>query len=172
MVEIITERDPVMHIAHGWTRTTVLVGSYAIKFPNPQVKRRVYQVFGALAHGRFKTAIAKRSKRGFWRYVLSTLLQGFQANQDEWKFYQEHPDLPLAPSLQIFLGGLVLVARRGIPAIEDDLTLWPFQKVRRYAALHQDLVKLEHVCWLDGRLVWVDYGNPASQRQFLAFFGK
>ncbi len=148
----------------GATRRVILVGNFAVKFARPGITYFLRNIFrGAHDPNWVQERISERNKSG----ILITLLlhaikifgQGLQANRQEHFLCKVHPELPLAKVQMMLLGGVVLVMQRGDEVCEKE-SLKLRRSYRSSIPSGGDLDKAHHVCRVNGRLVYVDYGHP------------
>jgi hypothetical protein len=139
---------------YGTTRVVFFCGNFAIKF----LRFRPFRIINRFLHWRKRGAIVEQLVSidpSIPVAAVKYITGGLRGNLEERRFYKEHPELPLAPTLFTFLG-LVNIQRRGEKIEESDLFKCPF---REFAHLEKDLRKVEHFGWIDGKIHLLDYGT-------------
>ena len=144
-------------ICTGGTRYVLLTKTYAIKVPRLNLRKLIQaiikRVFSrTMSQGPQRTVNLKAASRS----VLALLCAGLEANRQENAIWNQHPELPIAPVIGMYLGGAVLVMQRGkeLP-VSRSVAL-----AKRFPSLG-DLEKPEHACGFPGgKIRFIDYGHP------------
>ncbi len=100
-------------------------------------------------------------------HALRQIASGVVSNRLEQGLYHTHPELPLAPVLRMYLGGLILVMERG-----EDVPAEHSANFRAQFSDDTDLVYPYHVCRFGTELRFIDYGNSDAQAALLATYWK
>jgi hypothetical protein len=163
-----------MRFERGSTRFVLLTGRRAVKFA--QVFRPMYPL--SLMTRELKTggldrllntvraernggdSIARRVRLFFTLMIAP----GLGANRLERSVYSSHPELPIAPVLATYFGGLILVMERGHPVSTSDTQL--LQEIVAKVGRLQ-ILEPKHVCRFGHALKLVDYGNPHDVARLL-----
>lgn len=157
-----------MRITHGETRHVILTRHLAFKVARFRIGSIALRVLTAPVRWNLMGETGSRFENGdpitsigIWSRLQSFIARGIRANRQEFRIFQEHPELPIAPVHRMYLGGLVLVMERGAPVDAEESRMLR----ARYASC-EDLGLEEHVCRFANRLLYIDYGHPHAPRAF------
>ena len=148
----------------GATRRVVLVGNYAIKISKFGISHLLNVSVRALFYrGWLKKRISecgdeKRPYNTVFRQIFLILTQGIKANRQEYRLSKKYPELPFAPVYATLFFGIIIIMKRGTPVPECRSKEFMQKNLKRGLSADLDIPK--HVCSLDGRLAYIDYGHP------------
>jgi len=157
-------------LTYGATRFVLLLGPVVIKIPRIRLSMLISRLFHHLRNGTVRATMKKHEGK-----LLSIAAQGplwgIRSSRGEYRFYAEHPDLPIAPIYWAPLGGFIIVQARGRPATSAELRRWlPCRLKSRGFMVNMELVRTEHVCMIGAKPCLIDYGNEDSRDQMMRFF--
>lgn len=155
---------------YGTTRFVLLIGTVAVKFSRIPLLLLIRRGLFWLKQGKF----IERPRELYGSLsvgIAKYLLAGIMANSDEYRFYQEFPNLPLAPTLGSFLG-LVNIQVRGGVVDASELADCPFRDIAE-AHPKLDFFKApRQFCRINGQIVLADYGDLFVQNTLRKKYAK
>ncbi|MDD3531183.1 MAG: hypothetical protein PHV99_01130 [Candidatus Pacebacteria bacterium] len=106
----------------------------------------------------------KKYEGSLIKTILETLFGGIIANRREVQISREHPEYPIAPVIGCYVWGFVIVMLRGEPIGHPDAMrdLLKEQPLLPPHLQRSDLFNDCNVCTFDGRVRFVDYGDPLA----------
>ena len=99
----------------------------------------------------------------FLRYCF---FPGIASNRHENELYSSHPELPIAPILAMYFGGLVLVMERGQPSTFEEGRVY-FDLTQ---GMHTDVFHPRHLCRFGASIKTVDYGHSNAKDVLLQLY--
>ncbi|MDE1966088.1 MAG: hypothetical protein KGI41_02515 [Patescibacteria group bacterium] len=158
-----------MKVSAGYTRYVVLTKHKAIKIPRVIGLLRIIAIPLRTLHEGGRGLLMRKltmdgrmhAVEGVWRYAVRLWVDGFGANRRERELYAAHPELPIAPVMRTYLGGLILVMPRGEPLADGEYC--PFTEPPDGIDT-EDLFLPQNVCRFGKEFRFVDYGTPGAQR--------
>lgn len=157
-----------MQIRSGKTRIVLLLGDSAIKIG---MIRPIRLFFRALAfpfmsegnHNRFYSRYGSPFFCGAWNYFIA----GLHANRGEFEYYQKHGDTRVVPTLRQYLGGWIIIQKRG-----NDVSAQELMMENPFKGLPIDANFLEQnqhwqFCRVGNQLLLADYGRRETREALL-----
>lgn len=165
-----------MVFKRGNTRWVVLTKNRAIKFA------RFFRPLGPLAHvsrNLFQGGISRLLEKinadrnggpsaiGKINFFLGCCFPpGIASNRREHELYSSHPELPIAPVLAMYLGGLVLVMERGQPVASEEERVY----IDLAQEMYTEALEPRHLCRFGASIKTVDYGYSNDKELLLQLF--
>lgn len=152
-----------MRFAHGATRFTILIGSYAIKIARFKTFLLVQRFLVHRKNGEIKMRLNKVHSNPVLAIVDYTLA-GLRANLGESRLWKNSPHPFMVPTRFSFLG-LVNVQDRGEPITDEELSAGhPFAPLLENVpqALREDMTSRDNFCRYNSRVCILDYGSPGT----------
>lgn len=127
-------------------------------------------ILGALLKGELWAKLKKHEGNLTRLAVRTGTIGGIESNRREMRIFREHPDYPIAPVLRSYLGGVVIVMARGEP-VDDVPQHWNRQPSLPARLQDTDLFYSQNVGRINGRLNFIDYGDPTADEVLPLLFG-
>lgn len=162
-----------MHFRMGCTRVVILTETAAIKIALPlfSLFMTIWVALGALVRGELSVKL-KKYEGNIFRIAVRVLTTGsIDANRREMRIYREHPEYPIAPVLNSYLRGMIIVMQRAEP-IKSLPDSWSSQLLFQKRFPQSDVLSTKNIGLIDGKLCVIDYGNPSADEVLSALFEK
>jgi len=152
----------LIKILCGNKRIILLVGTSAIKIGKIRLIRCVSRFFILPFSLRLRERFFKKYGPTWREAIIRDLFAGLLSNRNEYRYFQEHKDDRVMPTISQFLLGSVVVQLRGQPISGEEI-IKEFPQYQSDAYRKADICTSTQFCrHPDGTIKIVDYGEPTT----------